>query len=213
MRLNKYLSTIGYCSRRQADQLIVAGKIRINGRVAILGDQVHPTNLLSVKKYYYLLHKPVGIVSTTSDTHGRRTVVDLIPCPIKLFPIGRLDINSSGLIILTNDGNLANHLTHPRYHLPKTYLVTVKGDLSLAKIHQMQKPNLAIAKKISSNSFEIILFEGHKRQIRLMCSALHLHVVSLVRTKIGPIEIGSLQPGQYRPLTTFEVSQLLPRSL
>ncbi len=220
MRLNKYLSAIGYCSRRQADTLIATGKIRLNGRVAVLGDQVHPVNLPSIKKYYYLLHKPTGVISTTSDTHSRRTVVDLVSAPVKLFPVGRLDANSSGLIILTNDGDFTLQLTHPRYHLPKTYLVKIKGDLSSSVINQFQRGVLlddgytlpAQVKKITNYSFQITLFEGRKRQIRRMCSALHLHVVSLTRTKIGPIGIGSLQPGQYRLLTSTEISQLLPRS-
>lgn len=221
MRLNKYLSSIGYCSRRQADQLITAGKIHINGRIAVLGDQVHPIDPTSIKKYYYLLHKPLGVVSTTSDPHGRPTVVDLIPSPVKLFPVGRLDINSTGLIILTNDGDFALKLTHPRYHLPKTYSVNIKGRLSPDKIHQLQTgviidgqiTHSTKVKQINPNTFEIVLFEGRKRQIRLMCSALHLHVISLIRTKIGPISLGDLKPGQYRPLTPVEVNLLLPQSL
>jgi len=142
MRLNKYLSSIGFSSRRDADKLITAGRIRVNQAIAVLGDQVNPgvdqvfadDQLIKnnqSSKYYFALNKPLGVVSTTRDTHHRQTVIDLVPSPVKLFPVGRLDINSSGLIILTNDGDLALRLTHPRYHLSKTYLVKIKGNLKL----------------------------------------------------------------------------------
>ncbi len=225
MRLNKYLSSIGFCSRRQADKLITAQRIKIGEHLAVIGDQLKPGDQVFVdgkpvksnsQKYYFLLHKPPGIISTSHDTHGRQTVVDLIPSSVKLFPVGRLDANSSGLIILTNDGDLALKLTHPRYHLPKTYLVKVKGDLSPAKIDNLkdgilldhQKTLPAQVKLINPHTFEIILYQGLKRQIRLMCAALHLHILSLVRTQIGPISIGSLKPGSYRPLTPTEIKQL-----
>ena len=231
IRLNKYLAQLGVASRRQIDQITIGRRITINGRIAILGDKVDPENdtvvvdkkIISAQPQqlvYYALNKPKFILSTTSDDRGRQTVLKYVPKTPRVFPVGRLDFESTGLILLTNDGDLALKVTHPRYHLPKTYLVTVLGKVSTDKILQMEKGVklddgvTAPAKvsvepaKLNQTNFQITLYEGKKRQIRRMCAALHLHLLDLHRLSIGPVELGQLKPGDVRPLTPGEINRL-----
>lgn len=233
IRINKYLSTIGVCSRRQVDALINQRRITINNRIAVLGQKVDPevdTVVVDrkiirpqpVTKVYYLLHKPKFVLSTTVDTHDRPTVLDYVPHSTRLYPVGRLDYESTGLIILTNDGDFALRLTHPRYHLPKTYQVTVVGKLTPDKIRQLTKgirleDGLTAPAKVNNVNtnqfgrihFDITIYEGRKRQIRRMCSALSLHVEDLKRISVGDLTLGDLPIGKYRLLTASEVRSLL----
>lgn len=231
VRINKYLASLGIGSRRQIDTTIGNRKVYVNDRFATLGQKIDPSRdkivyrkkliqKLPEKKVYYLLNKPKNVLSTTHDDRGRKTVIDYVPRNVRLFPVGRLDYDSTGAIILTNDGNLALRLTHPRYHLSKTYQVIVKSPVS-----QKQLDNLATGvnlddgitapaqvKVIQSDDqytlFNITLFEGRNRQIKRMCQFVRLPFVSLHRTAIGPVLLGQLGPGQHRPLSSKEVEQL-----
>ena len=213
MRLNKFLSQAGMASRRGADRLIEQGLVTINGRVAKLGEKVSGKEKILIKdqpinsvenKEYIMLYKPVGIVSTADDEQGRQKVVDLVKTKNRLYPVGRLDINSEGLIILTNDGDLALKLTHPKFHLEKEYEVTTDKDVAGRNI------NTGINKivRASKNRMVIVMYEGKKRQIRNMCWEAGLRVRTLKRVRVGSVNLGDLQPGEYRDLTPREVQEL-----
>jgi 23S rRNA pseudouridine2605 synthase len=231
IRLNKYLAQMGIASRRKIDEMTSAHRITINHKIAVLGDKVDPdTDTITVDKkiipphpqklVYYLLNKPKYILSATSDDRGRDTILNYVPKDVRVFPVGRLDYESTGLILLTNDGDLSLKLTHPRYHLPKTYLLTFIGKLTPDKIDQIRHGVIlddgktapadieVLPAKLNQGQMTITLYQGKKRQIRRMCSALRLHPIDLHRTGIGPIVIGSLKPGQYRLLTTSEIVML-----
>lgn len=231
IRLNKYLAQLGVASRRKIDEITIGRRITINGRLAVLGDKVDPDlDVVVVDKkiikptpqelVYYAFNKPKYVLSSASDDRGRDTVLKFVPSVPRVFPVGRLDFESTGLILLTNDGDLALRITHPRYHLPKVYQVTVIGNLSPDKVHKMQTgtdlddgrtaPSQVevLPSKLGQSIFKITLFEGRKRQIRRMCSVLHLHVVDLHRLSIGPIEIKKLAPGKYRELTLDELKSI-----
>jgi pseudouridine synthase len=222
IRLNKYLASIGIASRRKIDVFTAEKRILINDRIAVLGDKVDPeVDKIQVDKkiilpqpqklVYYAVNKPIYVLSTTHDDHGRRIITDYVPNTYRVFPVGRLDFESTGLILLTNDGNLALKLTHPRYHLPKVYLVSLLGKTPQSKINAMNSTNVKaefIEFKTNQTTIKITLYEGKKRQIRLLCASLHLHLLSLQRLSIGPIELGNLPSGQYRDLTAEELAQL-----
>jgi pseudouridine synthase len=226
IRLNKYLASIGIASRRKIDEMIKEKRILINSEPAQLGDKVDPeVDKIQVDKkvilphpptggqtlVYYAVNKPIYVLSTTHDDHGRRIITDYVPDTYRVFPIGRLDFESTGLILLTNDGNLALKLTHPRYHLPKVYLISILGKTPQYKINQMNQANAKaelVEAKNNQTTIKITLFEGKKRQIRLLCASLHLHLLSLQRLSIGPIELGDLPSGQYRDLTSSELAEL-----
>lgn len=226
IRINKYLANAGVGSRRNNEQDIRDGKVTINGRKALLGEFINPDKDIiklgdkrvdqSAKPVYFALNKPLGIISSVRDEHGRKTVVDIVKSKERIYPIGRLDYNSTGLIILTNDGDLMLKLTHPRYHLPKKYFVEVKEAVQQNQIDAMQKGIRledqvtlpAEVKRLGKNKFEIVLYQGIKRQIREMCIALGLTVVTIHRTDIGPLNIGDLKSGAFRNLTNKEVALL-----
>jgi len=231
-RLNKYLASLGIASRRQIDEYTTLGRIKINGRLALLGNKIDPdidkievdNKLISSippKLVYIALNKPIGILSTTKDTHGRPTVIDLVKSPHRLFPVGRLDADSSGLILLTNDGALTLKLTHPRYHLPKTYLATIKGAVPKSALLALSSgvrlidgltapADVSVFRQLKDATIlRITLYQGKKRQIRRMCLALKLRLTELCRIKIGPINLGDLATGKYRFLTEKEISMLL----
>lgn len=241
MRLGKLVATAGAASRRQAAELVKAGKVRVDGRVeknpAV---EVPPSAAVIVNgrklhrepHRYYLLHKPVGVVSTASDTHGRRTVTDLAPHGVRTYPVGRLDADSSGLILLTNDGGLANKLTHPRYEVPKTYRVTFEGALSEKTLERLRrgvrlrdvrgtrdvitKPaDVRVVRSARSGrgargntTAELTIREGRNRQIRRMGDAVGHPVTNLVRIRMGPLALGRLPRGKYRELSGRELSAL-----
>jgi 23S rRNA pseudouridine2604 synthase len=224
-RINKYLSTHGYCSRREADRLIEQGKVFINDVKAGLGDQVHHGDDVRVlgrdkkrppEKVYILVHKPVGIITTT-DRRKKDNIIDFVDYPERVFPIGRLDVQSSGLLLLTNDGTLANRLLHPRYEHEKEYVVEVDRAISKLDLGKLQngvelddgKTLPTKVRLMSPIRFAIILREGRNRQIRRMCDALGFQVVSLMRTRMGTLKIPTSYPaGNIRHLTEREVRDL-----
>lgn len=213
MRLNKFLAQAGMASRRGADRLIEQGLVTINGKVASLGEKVSDKEKILIenqpintaeRKEYIMLYKPVGIVSTADDEQGRQKVIDLVKSKNRLYPVGRLDMDSEGLIILTNDGDLALRLTHPKFHLEKEYEVTTDKNISGRNI------NTGINKivRTNKNTMTIVMYEGKKRQIRNMCWEAGLRVKVLKRVRVGFVKLGNLQPGEYRDLTPREVQEL-----
>ena len=236
VRLNKALATAGVCSRRKADELIAAGKVMVNGQVVTeLGLRIQPGSdtvfvqgkrvLPTVQKQeqsYVVLNKPIQIVSTASDPEGRQTVLDILPLQYKdmrLYPVGRLDYFSEGLILLTNDGELTHRLTHPRYHLPKIYEVTVRerpdpemlrlmrSGMTLAEGERLSPVEVHISSE-DPQRMRLTLHQGVNRQIRRMCRDLGLTILKLVRIAIGPVSLGSLPSGKSRELTRDEVAAL-----
>jgi 23S rRNA pseudouridine2605 synthase len=228
MRLVKYLAHAGAASRRAAEQMIAAGRVTVDGapvkdpaldvdersRVTVDGEMLPGPEPRAV----YALNKPVGVVSTARDTHGRPTVVELLPdTGLRIYPVGRLDTDSSGLILLTNDGELANRLTHPRYEVPKTYRVRVApGPVSDAALTRLRAgvtlddgPTApARARRLSADRLEITIHEGRNRQVRRMCEAVGHRVLELERVAFGPLRLGSLAPGEHRLLDAGEVAGL-----
>ncbi|MDP4000324.1 MAG: pseudouridine synthase [bacterium] len=232
-RLGKLIAIAGMASRRRAVELVKVGKVRVGGRVEkdpavdVPPDAsvtVDGRTLRREPLRHYLLHKPVGTVSTAADTHGRRTVTDLVPKGARVYPVGRLDADSSGLILLTNDGDLTNKLTHPRHEVPKTYRVTFEGALSEktldrlrrgvrlreTKGHVVTKPAdvRVVRSGRGSTTAELTIREGRNRQIRRMGEAVGHAVTNLVRIRMGPLSLGRLPKGKYRPLERRELDAL-----
>ncbi len=232
MRINKYLAESGICSRRGADKLIEEGLVKINRKVAKLGDEVDIDNdnivvdgktVSIVKKYdYYIMNKPKGYLCTVKDDKGRKTVMDLLPPNIKrLFPVGRLDYDSEGLLILTNDGELTYKLTHPKNEVPKTYLVKTERPLKEEDIVKLRtgvyidgvktkKCNIKIVENNKNfTKFHITITEGRNRQIRKMVESVGNNVDFLKRIKIGDLVLSGLNRGDVRKLTDFEIEYLM----
>jgi len=225
IRLNKYLSEIGYCSRRAGDKLIESGRVLVNNEPATLGQKIIITDEIKIdnevvevklkRKIYLALNKPIGIVCTTDTKVEKDNIIDFINYPERIFPIGRLDKPSSGLILLTNDGDIVNKILRTEHNHEKEYLVRVDKPLSQTIIDRMSKgvPILDTItkeceiKKISTNEFKIILTQGLNRQIRRMCEYFNYKVVSLERTRIMNIKL-DLPLGEYRELTNDEISSL-----
>lgn len=232
-RIQKILSNAGVCSRRKAEELIRAGAVKIDGHPAQIGQQVDPhQHRITVddeviytqrkkEKHYIALNKPRGYVTTMSDEMGRKTVSDLVSeMGVRVYPIGRLDKVSEGLILLTDDGEFANMMMHPKYHISKRYRVTVDSAVSDEVVTELTSGVVidgrmtapAIINVVSASPertvMEMTIREGRNRQIRKMCEAVGLNVKRLKRTMIGPLKLGMLQPGEYRELTKAEVSAL-----
>lgn len=229
MRINKYLAQCGVASRRECDRLIAEGKVTVNGRPAGLGDDVNDGDnikvegrLVSVKKNeYYLMHKPKGYLCTVSDDKGRKTVMDILGDGVgRVYPVGRLDYDSEGLLILTTDGELAQHLTHPSNEVPKTYLVKVEGRLTEADLNPIRSGieiDGYVTKKCRAHivetnkdytKVELVLREGKNREIRKMFAAIGREVTLLKRTKVGELTLRGLDRGAFRKLTPAEVEYL-----
>lgn len=231
MRINKFLAESGVASRRASDTLIKEGSVKINGKTAKLGDEVESGDMVSVngklvnvvKKYdYYIMNKPKGYVCTVKDDKGRKTVMDLLPPDIKrLFPVGRLDYDSEGLLILTNDGDLTYKLTHPRNEIPKTYLVKTEKPVSAEDLNKLRagvyidgvKTKKCNIKLIETNKvgskLHITITEGRNRQVRKMFEAVGNNVDFLKRIKIGNLQLTGLDRGEVRKLSYEEVNYLL----
>lgn len=232
-RLQKVLATRGWGSRRVCEELIAAGRVTVNGEVAVLGRRVDPERDLvevdgapvgtKADLVYYLLNKPAGVVTTAKDTHGRPTVLDDLPAEPRVYPVGRLDADSEGLLIVTNDGELANRIAHPSTGLDKEYLVEVRlgrdrrdREVSPGAIRTLRTgvdledgPTApAEVSQPSPGVLRIVIHEGRNRQIRRMCDAVGYPVIRLVRTRIGPLADRRLKPGAWRHLTDDEVRAL-----
>lgn len=224
-RLNKFLSERGVCSRRKADALIESGKVRVNGNVAPLGLLVSEDDEISVDgkivtsrrpaKVYLAFHKPVGIM-TSVDPQAKDTIRSYLKLDEHIFSVGRLDVASSGLLILTNDGDLAERITHPRFDHEKEYVVTVDRPIRQEDLRTMAEGMMILGsrtksarlKKIGENRFTMILTEGRNRQIRRMCEALGYEVKALRRTRVMNIKLGDLPSGATRSLTSQELKEL-----
>lgn len=228
IRINKFLAQNNIASRRKADILIGAKRISINGRVAVLGDVVDeehdvveldrkPINAKPIKENYeyFLLNKPKEVLSTVTDDRGRKTTKELVNSKNRLYPIGRLDFDSTGLILLTNDGDLSYKMTHPKFHVPKTYIVTTREvvkEFQLAKLRAGGIPiedkttSRAQIEKLGPREFKMTIYEGIKRQIRMSCRYVDLHVVELRRVSIGNLHLGDLAIGETRQLTKQELA-------
>ena len=231
-RLQKVLARAGYGSRRACEELIAEGRVTVNGEVAVLGRRVDvETDLVAVDKVpvgvlpglvYYLLNKPAGVVTTADDPQGRPSVLELLPATPRVFAVGRLDRQTEGLLVLTNDGTLAQLLAHPRFGVEKEYLAEVRGIPSSGAIHRLRQGVLlddgettspARVASVSPGVIRIVIHEGRNRQVRRMCEAVGHPVVRLVRTRIGPISDRSLRPGAWRPLEASEVRSLAEAAL
>jgi len=226
IRLQKVLAQRGYGSRRLCEELIESGRVRVNGEVAVLGRRIDPDHdLVEVDGHhvgvrpdlvYYLLNKPTGVVTTAKDPQGRRTVVELVPDEPRVFPVGRLDYDTEGLLLLTNDGELTNRLTHPRYGVEKEYLAEVSGIVSAGALRQLRDgveldDGRTAPAKVSQPDrgvLRIAIHEGRNRQVRRMCEAVGHPVTRLVRVRIGPLTDRRLAPGSWRPLTPAELKSL-----
>jgi 23S rRNA pseudouridine2605 synthase len=229
-RIQKVLARAGVGSRRAVEEMMAAGRVRVNGSIPELGRRIDPQKdqvevdgspvPLAADLVHYLLNKPVGVVATASDPEGRPTVVDLVDSDQRIWPVGRLDIESEGAIIVTNDGDLAQKLTHPRYEMPKTYLVEATGSLRPEEVRLLRSgvelddgttaPARAhvVDKSGGMTMLEITITEGRNRQVRRMCEAIGHPAKRLVRTAIGPLQLGRLKPGRWRKLAPLEVQGL-----
>jgi 23S rRNA pseudouridine2605 synthase len=228
MRLAKHLAHAGVASRRAAEAMIAAGRVTVDGATVtdpardVTGEEAIAVDGHALgatpRRVVYAVHKPVGVVSTAHDTHGRPTVVDLVPeAGTRLYPVGRLDADTTGLILLTNDGELANHLMHPRYEVPKTYRAKVAappvGERALRALREGidlddGRTAPASVRAVRADVLELTIHEGRKRQVRRMCDAVGHPVVALRRVRFGPLALGDLPLGGHRKLTGAEVERL-----
>jgi len=231
LRLQKYLSECGVASRRKAEELISNGKVKVNGRPASIGDKINPkTDLVTVngkkvinvsKPVYIMLHKPRGFITTMNDEMGRKCVAQLVSdVGERVYPIGRLDRESEGLLLMTNDGEFANAMMHPSHHIGKVYRVTIRPGITQEQIDlissgieiegRMTAPcDVSIIKKEPDKAIlEIVLYEGRNRQIRKVCEKLNIEVARLKRTAYGPVKLGMLPQGKWRELSEDEISRL-----
>lgn len=227
-RLSKYLANLGVSSRRNIKELLKSQVITVNGErikesgfhinpnkddIRINGKKIKPPELV-----YYLINKPKGIVSTRAEEYGRANVISLIPTSERIYPVGRLDKDTTGLLILTNDGELTNLLTNPRYHVDKVYRLYVEGVVSNAQLKALRNGVLlddgitapaTVLQSNNTNSFiQMTIHEGRNRQIRRMCETVGLHLIDLERIKFGPLSLANLKTGKYRTLTMEEVRLL-----
>ncbi len=228
-RIQKIIANAGLCSRRKAEELILEGRVTVNGRVAGIGEsaeynqddiRVNGKRILKPVKKYFALNKPKGYETTLKSESGKPTVISLLRQRIRIIPIGRLDVDSRGLLLLTNDGEFANRIMHPRYPIDKVYVVTIKGDVPIPKIKRLSEGiqledgmthpcKIKILKKNKGiTMLSMTLHEGRKRQIRRMIEAIDFNVADLIRTRIGTVTLRGLREGNCRELKRNEVKQL-----
>jgi 23S rRNA pseudouridine2605 synthase len=224
VRLNAYLARAGVASRRKADDLIKAGRVTVNGEPGQLNTFVGADDRVEVdgnavakqKLAYVLLHKPAGVVTTASDPHGRPTVVDLVEHPSRVLPVGRLDVDTTGALLLTNDGELAHRLAHPRYGVAKTYAVDVEGEPADTVLLQLEEgvelddglTSPARARRLGPSRVELTIHEGRNRQVKRMLDAVGHPVTRLHRSVYATLTLEGLEPGAWRELEPSEVDQL-----
>lgn len=226
-RLQRVLARAGFGSRRAVEELIVEGRVTVNGRVAVLGDRADPDEdrvevdgsvvNLDPNVRYYALHKPPGVVTTMRDPQGRADIRSYLPRGPRVFPVGRLDRDSEGLLLLTNDGELANALTHPRFGVQKEYLAEVEGVPTARHVARLKRgveledgaaraEDARVAARAGGRgALRVVMTEGRKREVRRLLAAVGLPVTRLVRVRIGPVRLGRLPPGAVRELTHDEV--------
>lgn len=225
-RLNKYIASCGICSRRKADELIQNGKVEINGTITTeLGYKVTEEDIVKVNgkiiskeidKVYIILNKPKGYVTTSNEQFGRKSVLDLIHEKVRVYPIGRLDMYTEGLLLLTNDGEFANKVMHPKNEVDKVYEVTTDKELTKEQIEKLEQgidigdyiTKEAKVKIVAKTKFEITIHEGKNRQVRRMCEAANIKLLNLKRIQEGNIYLGKLETGKYRYLTEEEKSMV-----
>lgn len=231
MRINKFMAECGVASRRACDEMILEGRVKVNGKkIDTPGLEINEFNdavtldgrriTLVSKKYYIMLHKPKGYVTTVKDDKGRKMVMELIKIRSRLYPVGRLDYDTEGLLLLTNDGQLAYALTHPSHEVPKTYIAKIKGKISDTEVRQLRKgveidgkmTLPAVVKIIETDDefsrVEVTIKEGRNHQIKKMFEVVGKEVVFLKRTAIGPLKLGGLGRGEYKNLTSKEIEIL-----
>ena len=230
MRINKFLASAGVASRRKSEEYITAGMVKVNGKVQtnlatdiLDGDVVMVNDKPVYHKQdlvYFMLNKPKGYISSAHDDRGRKTVVSLIKTPKRIYPVGRLDYDSEGLLLLTNDGELTNKLTHPRHNISKTYLVDINSDILDSEVETLQngvvidgyklhKCEISILQKQKNcTKMQIVIYEGRNREIRKMFESINKKVVFLKRIKIANLTLGNLSRGAYRSLSSAEVEYL-----
>jgi len=230
MRINKYLSSIGVASRREIDRLVEKGSIKVNGAIATPGMQVSESDTIEIngkkiqkktgKKVYFMLYKPTGVISAAKDDRGRKTVVDLIKYQERIYPVGRLDFDTEGLILLTNDGDFFNKIMHPKSEVYKEYHVDVMGKVNKLEIDKLKKgvrleDGITLPAKVElldssheTSKLRISIREGRNRQIRRMCKAVGHPVTHLKREKIGELSLGRLKKGGFRELSKKEIEYL-----
>lgn len=231
IRIQKAIASSGLMSRRAAEEAMTAGRVALNGKPVVLGDRVDPDeDILTVDGVpvpvsedieTYLVNKPVGVISSASDTHGRQTVVDLVESSKRLYPVGRLDADSEGLILVSNDGELTNRVTHPSFGVTKRYLAEVEGEISKSAMRALTEgvdlddgPARAVSVRLIDSGrgrsmIEIVMTEGRNREVRRMLESVGYPVTRLVRTAIGSLSDSSLRPGEYRRVTAADVQRLL----
>ena len=231
-RISKVIASSGYASRRNADELIKNGQVLVNGEIAILGQKVSNEDIITVKGevlkksdgnyVYYLLNKPRGVVTTNSDEKGRKTVVDLINTNVRIYPVGRLDYDTTGALLLTNDGNLTNKLIHPKNVIDKTYLAKIKGIVSIPDIYKLKKGVIIdnfktsparvklrnVDKQKETSLVELTIHEGHNHQVKKMFESLGYDVMKLTRLSFAGLDVKNLKSGEYRELSVKEVKTL-----
>ena len=231
-RVQKIISNSGYASRRKAEELIKEGRVLINGKVAILGDKVSSNDIITIDNEiitrnngnykYFLLNKPRGVVTTTKDDKGRKTVVDLIDSNVNVYPVGRLDYDTTGTLLLTNDGNLCNKLIHPKNNIEKVYLAKIKGFLSKENMEKLQKGVIidnyktspckvkqkSYDKKTNTALVMVTIHEGRNHQVKKMFASVGILVDKLTRLSFAGLNVKNLKSGEYRELTKKEVNVL-----
>jgi 23S rRNA pseudouridine2605 synthase len=233
VRIQKVIADIGYCSRRKAEELIERKKVKVNGHPALIGQKIDPMkDIITIdgerlyynrkKQHVYLMmHKPRGYITSMSDDRGRRCVTELLPeTDVRVYPIGRLDLNTEGLLLFTSDGNFANDMMHPSRHVTKTYRVTVRPDITDEQAVKLAEGVMidgrvtapaevrVLSKEPNRVVMELVIREGRNRQVRKMCEAVGLEVARLKRTAFGPLKLGMLKPGACRPLTAEELKAI-----
>lgn len=226
IRINKYISESGICSRRAAEELIKLGRVKINGKVITeLGTRVKNNDLVEVnghditnvqQKRYIILNKPIGYVTTSKEQFNRKSILDIVNIKERVYPVGRLDMYSEGLLILTNDGEITNAITHPSKHISKTYIATLNKEITKIDILKLEGginiggyiTSKALVKKLENNSIQITIFEGKNRQIRKMCECIGYKVIKLKRVSIGKLELGNLKSGEYKEITYEEIKKV-----
>ena len=231
-RVQKIISNSGYASRRKAEELIKEGRVLINGKVAILGDKVSSNDIITIDNEiitrnngnykYFLLNKPRGVVTTTKDDKGRKTVVDLIDSNVNVYPVGRLDYDTTGTLLLANDGNLCNKLIHPKNNIEKVYLAKIKGFLSKENMEKLQKGVIidnyktspckvkqkSYDKKTNTALVMVTIHEGRNHQVKKMFASVGILVDKLTRLSFAGLNVKNLKSGEYRELTKKEVNVL-----